>query len=276
MKRAIIAATMLAALCSASHAAEIHDVTGGFPNAIALVGDIEPGDELKLRDVFLDMASKGHAVNAILLDSRGGEVRTAAIIANGIRKLGIATWVGPTNSCASACMLLFAAGIERTIWRGARLGVHSASYEDGSDADGGTVGLAREMRRYGAPAVVIGKLVTTTPDDMTLLDASDLDGWATIREPQQQTATIEMPPANHSMADTPTSMTCRSTESGSDYAVVLDGNGLWVRNKYYPVTGRTGSSVSGPTKYGSYGAEFGNHLMKFGNRKGESAIDQCW
>jgi len=110
----------------------------------------------------------------VVLNSPGGSVIEASQIAELISKSQQAVLV--INSCASACFLMFAASPTKMIAPGAFIGVHSASIDDGETtlSQAVSVIMARDLRRYGVPANVIGQLITTNPDDMYQLSATDL------------------------------------------------------------------------------------------------------
>ena len=113
---------------------------------------------------------------------------------------------------------------------------------------------------------------------MSYLTADDIVGWATIGEPQQ----AAQPAPQQQYASDNTSMTCRSTATGTVYSVVRSGNTMWINGKPTSIDrqgqGHAGYYYSGPTKYGVYGAVFDapNRRIGFKNRKGEEATDQCW
>jgi hypothetical protein len=81
-------------------------------STLMLSGPIVQGDEYKFRD-FLKDAGAGR-VTTIRLDSGGGNIFAAGAIARIIRGAGLTTVVDASRSkCASACTILFAAGVRR-------------------------------------------------------------------------------------------------------------------------------------------------------------------
>jgi hypothetical protein len=69
-------------------------------------------------------SKEGQAVRKISLNSYGGDVDIAYLVAEKIRERGISTELRAKAFCASACPLLFQAGAERYAHRSARLGYH--------------------------------------------------------------------------------------------------------------------------------------------------------
>ena len=67
----------------------------------------------------------------IELNSRGGSLRAARRIAWFVRKGGLATHISNFGYCASACVLIFQAGVRRTAGEKAILMLHSATARNG-------------------------------------------------------------------------------------------------------------------------------------------------
>ena len=103
------------------------------------------------------------------------------------------TIVGPQHTCASACFLVFAAGVGRTAFESARIGVHSVS-DSGDDnllAQAFTTLFARDAAAYGVPAGIIGKLVVTPPNGMTGLSHVELRQMGVEIEPDAAPAVAQ-------------------------------------------------------------------------------------
>ncbi len=97
---------------------------------VALHGRIVPGSENVVRDA-LDRAGPG--TSTVLVDSPGGSIAPALAIGRLIRARGLSVAVArgtdgrPTETgaaCASACVLVLAAGVARSVGPGAGVGVH--------------------------------------------------------------------------------------------------------------------------------------------------------
>ncbi len=79
-------------------------------SSITISGSINPGDEYKFKE-FLKSAGP---VTTVHLDSGGGNIFAAGVMAHLIRSQGLTTVVDASRQkCASACTILFAAGVRR-------------------------------------------------------------------------------------------------------------------------------------------------------------------
>ena len=142
---------------------------------IVASGDISVGDDAKLHAVVGNLPANTTLVG-IALNSPGGNYVEGVRLATSIHNSHVKTAVMPNGICASACFLMFAGGDIRFLFEGARVGVHSAS-ENGEDsiiAEGVTTLMARQARDLGVPAAIIGKMVTTLPDQIAWLTPTDL------------------------------------------------------------------------------------------------------
>lgn len=97
---------------------------------VALGGRIVPGSPAVVR-AALDRAGPGRV--AVLIDSPGGSIAPALAIGRMIRARGLPVAVARTArggvadggaGCASACVLVLAAGVARSVGPGAGVGVH--------------------------------------------------------------------------------------------------------------------------------------------------------
>ena len=138
-------------------------------------GEIKEGDDRRLHEFVAKLPAQTKLF-AIGLDSPGGDLREGVYLANSIHSTGLPTIVSSRGMCASACFLMFAAGSTRMASINARIGVHSASAdgEDNGPAQAVTTLMARQAAEFGVPPSIIGKMVTTPPDDMTWLNRQDL------------------------------------------------------------------------------------------------------
>jgi hypothetical protein len=143
--------------------------------ALSMSGEILPGDTEDALP-WLIRLSEGNIAPRLFLNSPGGNVREALILANLIHKGGMPVFVQAGDMCASACFLLFAGSPSRHASREAMIGVHSASIDGDEDDDTLSVdtALARMAHAFGVPPDVIGKMVTTEPSDMAWLNADEL------------------------------------------------------------------------------------------------------
>jgi hypothetical protein len=150
---------------------------------ISIVGEIVPGDA----DAFIDLVKKANAagrfVANVRLNSPGGNLLEGVRLADTIKTAKIATNVGQSAMCASACFLVFAAGSEKNASYGAQIGVHGASSPDGEEtvqSGAATVSMARVAKELGVPPAIIGRMVVTPPDQMVWLSSQDLQSMGVI------------------------------------------------------------------------------------------------
>lgn len=165
-------------------------------NAVVMFkGEIVDGDAARL-DRALRSISKAQYDRCgrvlLSLNSEGGDwlegLELGAVLERWTRRgLRIDTFVPWDAECASSCVSLFAVGKARhvglagatrsgkTVGNG-KVFVHSASV-NGEENDQSlhiTVIWARVLTETGAPASVVGKLVSTRPEDVTALSGADL------------------------------------------------------------------------------------------------------
>lgn len=178
--RAISCVFALAALASAlsvsSHAAEVSvygEKEEGSP-LIIIKGDIKPGDEEKFR-VFAAQYAKA----TVLLNSDGGALIPAMEIGRTVRLRGYNTAIYGTDSCVSACALIWLAGDDRIVFAGGKVGFH-ASYLDSngikleSGLGNAMVGHYLSQLGYSQKAVVFATLAP--PDKVLWLNESTSKG----------------------------------------------------------------------------------------------------
>ena len=157
-------------------------------SGIRMTGDIKQGDAEQLRSLLGRLDKAGVVIAQVTLDSPGGDSRNAVEMADMIREKGFRTVVGAAGYCASACVTMFAGGLKRAVFSDSILGVHSARMVvkdangndvlvDNKDAVTATVELARKMKKLGAPASVVGKMLSTPGASIAWLDAADLAAW---------------------------------------------------------------------------------------------------
>lgn len=158
---------------------------------IFLSGEITDGDSSRFLELVRSSNTAGRAVSGIRLNSAGGNLAEGLSLAEKIRVANIATVVANGTVCASACFLAFAAGSEKFVSYSARVGIHGASDRNGRETVGAaaaTVGMARAAKELGVPAVILGKMVTTPPDQILWLSPDDLRAMgATITGRPNQT-----------------------------------------------------------------------------------------
>ena len=162
-------ACLAAALATTWLALPAEAATFATPNdrSIVISGRIDPGDEARFLS-SLSRLRRGGTIE-VHLSSPGGSVLAAMKIADIVHRAGLTTQVPYRATCASACVLVFAAGVTRIADADSTIAVHSVGMRGQADVDqemvenGGTLAattlMARIMSSYGAPPSVVGKTI---------------------------------------------------------------------------------------------------------------------
>ena len=137
------------------------------------VGAIQSGDDERLRQAIRTLPGRE---GVLALDSEGGLVLPALDMADVVARFRIPVVVGQNAMCASACFLIFAASPNRIADETARIGVHSASLhaQENAATMALTTALARDAATYGVAHAIVGRLVTTPPNEMAWLTHAEL------------------------------------------------------------------------------------------------------
>lgn len=100
----------------------------GVSNILFVYGDIDAG----FHERFLAALDKTEDLREVYLGSGGGSVRDALLAGREIRARGLNTVLN--GNCRSACPLVFAGGVERTVWANVRndFGFHQLALGDGT------------------------------------------------------------------------------------------------------------------------------------------------
>ena len=129
--------------------------------------------------------ARGAPGGLLMIDSDGGSVGAAKAIGDIVSAYGIGTVVNSGARCASACVLIFAAGTVRYYAAGARIAVHrlvdAGSGQDTAETLRGTAALGVWLRDdRGWPQLLIERMLTTPPTMLYTLTDADLAEIATL------------------------------------------------------------------------------------------------
>lgn len=94
-------------------------------DAVTDADDKTPGIIYADVNLFGDLVMNHTDVDTVIVSGGGGSTSAAYDIANKITEYGMSTIA--RNNCSSACAIIFLAGSERTLEKGARLGFHRSS-----------------------------------------------------------------------------------------------------------------------------------------------------
>jgi len=136
---------------------------------VYLNGGIGPRDDR----AFIATISNNAGVKRVVLDySEGGNIEVSIAIADRIRTWGLSTHV--VTKCASACVLIWAAGKPRTLSEHALLGVHCAHLEPFNECDAeGTKEAIEYLKEVRAPEGLI-RLIESAGPFMVWVSPEDL------------------------------------------------------------------------------------------------------
>jgi membrane-bound ClpP family serine protease len=146
-----------------------------------------------LREQFDKVLAGAPQVKVVHLNSQGGRIADAHLIAKSIRERGLVTYV--RNHCESACTDVFLAGRERWAAPTAEIGFHSPDFPGATDTDLQSVRQDElsYLTMQGVSKNFAEKAVSTKPESMwyptgqEMLDARVLTG---IANPGQFAASV--------------------------------------------------------------------------------------
>lgn len=139
------------------------------PGAIVLQGEISPGTPLELL-----RALKARPAKVLILDSPGGNVNAALLVAHEVRERGIMTYVPAGMGCYSACAYVFFAGVSRLAQ--GDLGVHQV-YGDSVNLEEGQMALSDVMEAlsdFDVNPGVFPIMLRTPPTEMHVFTEAEM------------------------------------------------------------------------------------------------------
>ncbi len=161
-------------LASSASAAliRVEPATETFPAVISVEGEIAFGDE---RDFVNQALGLDSAI--VVLASPGGNTFAAIEIGKAIRLKNFVTLVDNNEECASACALIWLAGVVRFMGPEAQIGFH-ASYEVTPEGEAHVQGAANALvggylTTLGYSQVQILRFTDADPESMTWMSPSD-------------------------------------------------------------------------------------------------------
>lgn len=190
----MLAFSLLAA--TPSYAADFQRGTVAGTNVIAIAGVIGEGDD----HTFRELAAASPANTIVVLNSEGGLVQPALEIGRAIRLKGLATAVAPDDLCASACALIWLAGVDRYMSTKSHIGFH-ASYRivNGEARESGTSNalIGAYLNQLSLPEVAIVFVTTASPEGMEwLTNNSAMAAGIAFRSLDDDATTLSTPGAN--------------------------------------------------------------------------------
>jgi len=173
------------AVVTTAASADLRSYTSKEGNEIVtLVGTIDVGDAQMLETIIKTANDHSRKVAAIRLNSPGGILGEGRKLADLVRYGKIATVVAAGSQCASACFLVFAAGIEKFANYNSNVGVHCASDQAGVES-AATALMGDIAKKFGVPDSIIDKMMVTPPDEIVWLSPRDLRSMGVILDRKQ-------------------------------------------------------------------------------------------
>lgn len=123
----VLASALVAILSTGgATAAEVKPV-GKTGTSLEIRGAIAPGDDQRLLQAARSLQRAGNKLERLFLNSPGGQLRAGLALAVTVGELNVDTVVGAGATCASACVLAFAAGKKKVAFATSMIGVHAAT-----------------------------------------------------------------------------------------------------------------------------------------------------
>jgi hypothetical protein len=121
---------------------------------LALDGEIEVGDGLKLAWIVRALHNEKRNVSALYLNSHGGSHHSAIQMAEVVKHYKIPTIVADNSKCTSGCFTVFSAGHEKFAGYRVRIGVHRSSVngDETEVAYAATFKSAKLLSELGVPS----------------------------------------------------------------------------------------------------------------------------
>lgn len=138
------------------------------PDTIVLTDSI--GGDTALE--FLRALKKRPEARFVSLNSEGGLVTPALMIAHSVFDRGLSTVVPAGSVCLSACAYIFFAGRSRAAF--GELGVHQISGGDASDAQSMFSNVLDALTEFGVPEEVVSIMLRTPPDQIHIFDPGEV------------------------------------------------------------------------------------------------------
>ncbi|WP_246806150.1 PAN domain-containing protein [Ensifer sp. ENS10] len=148
------------------------------PSLITLTGEIDLYSALNFRRAL----HASQKARLLVLDSVGGAVQMALLIADDVHERRLSTFIPKGKGCYSACALIFMAGIERQV--DGELGVHQISSESNDlvNAQLSISDIIDMLTRFDTPAEVMTTMFKTPPSQMHVFSSEEISRYKLNRK----------------------------------------------------------------------------------------------
>lgn len=180
--RLLSVASLLPLLMCSAHAA-VHSfgpftVDDAHSDTISLNGEIDVGAALNFRRA----AEAAPNAKLVVLNSPGGVVQIALLIADDVHERKLATYIPEKAGCYSACAFIFLAGVERQV--DGELGVHqiSSGSADLVSAQLSISDIIELLNRFNTPVEVLTVMFKTPPNEMHVFTPDEVTRYGLDRK----------------------------------------------------------------------------------------------
>lgn len=153
------------------------------PIRTSLNGEIDAGAALNFRRA----AEAAPNAKLVVLNSPGGVVQIALLIADDVHERKLATYIPKKAGCYSACAFIFLAGVERQV--DGELGVHQIS-SDSTDLVSAQLSISDiidVLNRFNTPVEVLTVMFKTPPKDMHIFTPDEVARYGLDRKQNDHT-----------------------------------------------------------------------------------------
>lgn len=161
----------------------------GSPEIVLLNGEIDARTPLTFRRVLAAQPQ----TSVLVLNSPGGDVQSALLVAEEIHERKINTIIIEGSGCYSACALIYFAGAERVAE--GELGVHQISGSvDVQSAQLNLSDIIEYLSKYGVSSEVITRMLRTPPDQMYVFSQDEIAALGINRVKMDEEPRTAAPP----------------------------------------------------------------------------------
>ena len=148
------------------------------PSVITLAGEIDLYSALNFRRAL----HASQKARLLVLDSVGGAVQMALLIADDVHERRLSTFIPKGKGCYSACAFIFMAGVERHV--DGELGVHQISSESNDlvNAQLSISDIIDMLARFDTPAEVMTTMFKTPPSQMHVFSSEEIGRYKLNRK----------------------------------------------------------------------------------------------
>ncbi|WEX09949.1 hypothetical protein [Chelativorans sp. AA-79] len=165
--------------------------TLGADGLLQATGSIDPGSASRLR---AELDARGEYVKRVSLNSPGGALDDAILMAGMLRERGVSTVVEDGAICASSCPLLLAGGKTREVGGQAAVGLHQfytvtdaavAPAQAMADAQMTTARISRHLQEMGVDPAIWLHALDTPPRALYYLTTEEMKRYRLVTEAEK-------------------------------------------------------------------------------------------